>query len=56
MVDDLRAGHLVRVLADYEGPSRPIYLLFPTRRLTPPKLRAFVDHVVSALRHRTDPG
>ena len=56
VVDDLRTGHLVRVLADYEGPSRPIYLLFPTRRLAPPKLRAFVDHVVSALRHRADPG
>ncbi|RYC29695.1 LysR family transcriptional regulator [Lichenibacterium minor] len=48
VADDLRAGRLVQVLADYEGPSRPIYLLFPTRRLKPPKLRAFVDHVVNA--------
>ena len=49
VADDIRAGRLVQLLADYEGPSRPIYLLFPTRRLKPPKLRAFIDHVVSAL-------
>ena len=47
--EDLDAGRLVRVLPNYVGPSRPLYLLFPTRRPQAPKLRAFIDFVVEAL-------
>ena len=39
----LAAGRLVRVLPAYEGPSRPMHLLFPERRAPSPKLRAFID-------------
>jgi DNA-binding transcriptional LysR family regulator len=47
--DDLRAGRLVRVLPDYETPSRPIHLLYhPDRRQTP-KLKSFIAAVVAEL-------
>lgn len=45
----LSAGGLVRVLPNYETPSRPIHLLYhPDRRQTP-KLRGFIDTVVEQL-------
>lgn len=43
----LDAGRLVRLLPDYEPPSRPLYLLFVARRPQPPKLRTFIDAVVA---------
>ncbi|WP_029624078.1 LysR family transcriptional regulator [Sphingomonas sp. PAMC 26617] len=43
----LSSGRLVRVLPDYDTPSRPMHLLFhPDRRQTP-KLRSFVSEVVA---------
>ncbi len=48
VAEDLHDGRLVQVLRDFEAPSRPLYLLFPTRRLQPPKLRVFIDHVAGA--------
>lgn len=45
----LTAGRLVRVVAAYDTPSRPIHLLVhPDRRQTP-KLRRFIDRVVEDL-------
>ncbi len=45
----LAAGQLVRVLPNYETPSRPIHLLFhPDRRKTP-KLKSFVEMAVEHL-------
>ena len=38
----LAAGRLVRVLAQYEGPARPMQLLYGARRAQPLKLRAFI--------------
>ncbi|MCB8877804.1 LysR family transcriptional regulator [Acidisoma silvae] len=44
----LAAGQLVRILPDFETPSRPMHIVFrPDRRLTP-KLRSFIDAVVGA--------
>lgn len=46
---DLAAGRLVRVLADFEVPSRPMHLLYaPDRRMTQ-KLRCFVDWMLGEL-------
>jgi DNA-binding transcriptional LysR family regulator len=46
---DLRAGHLVRVLPDYDLPSLPMHLVYlPDRRPTP-KLRTFIDFVLEHL-------
>ncbi len=43
--DDLASGALVRVLADYETPSREMHALFHGGRPPTPKLRTFVDLV-----------
>jgi DNA-binding transcriptional LysR family regulator len=43
VAEHLAAGRLVRVLAEYEGPSRPMWLLFAERRAQAPKLRVFLD-------------
>lgn len=43
---DLAARRLVRLLADYEPPTRPLHILYaPDRRMTP-KLRSFLDFAV----------
>jgi DNA-binding transcriptional LysR family regulator len=47
--DDLRAGRLVEVLADYGGRSRPITLLYPHNRHVPLRVRSFVDFLVGEL-------
>ena len=42
--DDLAAGRLVRVLADWEHDGgEPIFVAYPSRSHLPPKVRAFVD-------------
>jgi DNA-binding transcriptional LysR family regulator len=45
--DDLASGRLVRVLPDYEAPSRPMHILFAPDRRPTPKLRSFIDFVVT---------
>ncbi|GAB7542475.1 LysR substrate-binding domain-containing protein [Cupriavidus sp. 8B] len=42
----LASGQLVRILAEYEAPSRPMHVVFAASRVTP-KLRSFIDHVVA---------
>ncbi|WP_245821202.1 LysR family transcriptional regulator [Insolitispirillum peregrinum] len=44
---ELAAGRLVRVLADYEGPARPMHVLYPTGRRPTVKIKSFVDAVVT---------
>jgi DNA-binding transcriptional LysR family regulator len=41
--DALRAGRLVRVLADYRVPELSVHAVYLPRRHTPPKVCAFVD-------------
>ena len=43
---DPAAGHLVRLLADYEPAPVPLHLMFQPSRLASPKIRAFVDHLI----------
>ena len=44
---EMKAGLLKRVLPAYSGSSKVgIYAIYPSRRLTPPKVRAFVDFLV----------
>ena len=45
----LAGGQLVRILPDFETPSRPMHLLFPADRRQTTKLRSFVDLVVQQL-------
>lgn len=45
--EDLAAGSLVELLPDYPVPTRPLHVLYaPDRRMTP-KLRSFLDFVVT---------
>lgn len=50
------AGALGIVLRDYELPAVPISLVYPSQRLLPLKLRAFLDFATPRLRERVGPG
>jgi DNA-binding transcriptional LysR family regulator len=41
--DDLRAGRLVEVLADYAAPPNGIYAVFPQRKHLPVRVRLWID-------------
>jgi DNA-binding transcriptional LysR family regulator len=47
--EGLRSGRLIKVLPDYEIPSRPIHLVYDPDRRQTPKLKSFISAVVSAL-------
>ncbi|MGE8317120.1 MAG: LysR family transcriptional regulator [Comamonas sp.] len=49
---DLEAGRLVRVLPGYEGPSRPMHLIYVADRQRTAKLRCFVEEAVQAFAGR----
>ena len=44
---DLRDGRLIRVLPDYEDNTSDIYAVYSGRRNLAPKVRVFIDHLVS---------
>lgn len=46
LAGEIAAGRLVRVLPDYEGPARPMHVLYPAGRRPTVKIRAFVEAVV----------
>lgn len=46
VADDVRAGRLVRILADCEPPLRPMYIVHLPDRRPAAKLRAFIDFVI----------
>ncbi|MDR3400728.1 MAG: LysR family transcriptional regulator [Pandoraea sp.] len=46
----LADGRLVRVLKDYEGPARPVNIVYPHARLLPSRTRAFVEWMKRELR------
>jgi len=43
---DVRAGRLVRLLPDFEAPSRPMHVVYLPDRYRAPKLRSFIDFVL----------
>jgi DNA-binding transcriptional LysR family regulator len=43
----LRSGKLVEVLAAFAPTGPGMFLYYPSRKRTPPKLRAFIDHIKS---------
>lgn len=47
--DEVRAGRLVQVLADWRGPEVTVRLYLSSRKGVAPKVRAFVDHLVGRL-------
>jgi len=44
-VDDLRARRLARVLADWNVPSTPVHVVYPSTRHISPKVKSFIDHL-----------
>jgi len=52
----LASRQLVRVLPDFEAPSRPMHLLFLADRRQTPKLRSFIDAVVQEFGPRGEAG
>lgn len=48
----IRAGRLVRVLADFECPATPVNVVYASNRQVPLKLRAFVDFAVPRVAER----
>src|SRR5262249_28716994 len=44
-VEELRARKLERVLRDWDVPSTPIHVVYPTARYVTAKVKAFVDHL-----------
>ena len=47
--ESLRSGRLVKVLPDYETPSRPIHLIYHPDRQQTPKLKSFISAVIGEL-------
>ncbi|WP_119941004.1 LysR family transcriptional regulator [Neorhizobium sp. NCHU2750] len=43
---EIEAGRLVRVLPDYEGPSRPMHVIYPAGRRPTVKVQSFVQAVI----------
>jgi DNA-binding transcriptional LysR family regulator len=54
VIDDLRAGTLHEVLADYPVPSLSVFARYPARKLLPPKTRVFIDALAEHLEARAD--
>lgn len=43
---EVESGHLVKVLEDFEGPSRPVNILYPANRGPSAKVQSFVSFMV----------
>ena len=52
VAEAVHAGALVPVLRDHETPPTPVSLVYPSKRLTPLKLRGFLDFVAPRLSER----
>lgn len=50
LADEFRSGALVQLLAGYDGPPRPVHLVYPRQGLLPLKVRAFIDWTAPRLR------
>lgn len=47
LATEVKAGKLVRILADYEGPTKPMHVVYPAARKPTIKLRSFIDALVA---------
>jgi DNA-binding transcriptional LysR family regulator len=48
--DEIETGVVERVLNGFEPAALPIQAVYPSRRLVPPRVRAFVDYLADAFR------
>jgi len=49
--DDIRAGRLVTLLADYAHTPISMYAIYPHRRFLSPKVRSFIEHLEARFGH-----
>jgi DNA-binding transcriptional LysR family regulator len=49
VAEDIASGTLIRLLAEFEPPSRPVHLVVPSARHMAPAVRAFLDHAARGL-------
>ena len=47
--DELRAGHLVRLLADHVDLEGGVFAAYPESRHLSPKVRALIDYLAASL-------
>ena len=47
LIDEVKAGRLVALLADYVPEPRPMHLMYPRDRQATPKLTTFVDFMMA---------
>lgn len=47
LANEVKAGRLVQILPEYEGPTRPMHAVYPPTRQPTAKLRSFVDALVA---------
>lgn len=53
--DDLRAGRLIEVLSDWPSPAMPLTALYPHRRQSSPRVRVFIDWLVTVYEEKFGP-
>jgi len=46
LAKEIQAGRLIRILPDYEGPSRPMHVLYPANRRPTAKIRSFIEALI----------
>ncbi|AWK85478.1 LysR family transcriptional regulator [Azospirillum thermophilum] len=49
VAEDVASGRLVRLLRSFDPAVRPVHLVFPSARLMPPRVRAFLDYATRRL-------
>jgi len=47
VAEDLRTGHLQPVLSEFSEPPEPIRVVYPSKRHMSPKVRCFIDELIS---------
>jgi len=48
LAPEIKAGRLVHILPDYQGPARPMHLLYPSHRKPTAKIRSFIETMLKA--------
>lgn len=54
VVEELADGRLVELLPEWAGESAPLQLVFPSRRLLPPRTRLFIDALAKRFEESPD--
>jgi DNA-binding transcriptional LysR family regulator len=53
VAEDIEAGRLVQLLAEFSGPEQPINAIYPHREFMPSKVRSFIDAAIQEFQNAT---